>query len=66
MSGLDSNLNAYENIELCGKLHGLSKSQIRATLPEIAEFSELGDYLSMPVRLYSSGMSPSAPQQGSG
>lgn len=56
MSGMDSNLSGYENIELCGKLYGLSKQQIAERLPDIAQFCELGSYLEMPVRLYSSGM----------
>jgi ABC-type polysaccharide/polyol phosphate transport system ATPase subunit len=56
MSGMDTNLSGYENIILCGMLHGLTRNETHERLPEIAEFSELGDYLDMPVRLYSSGM----------
>jgi lipopolysaccharide transport system ATP-binding protein len=35
---------------------GLSKKQIDQKINEIIEFSELGDYINLPVRIYSSGM----------
>ncbi len=35
---------------------GLTATQMQAKTPEIAEFTELGDYLHMPVRTYSAGM----------
>jgi lipopolysaccharide transport system ATP-binding protein len=35
---------------------GLSKRQIDQKIEEIIEFSELGDYINLPVRIYSSGM----------
>jgi ABC-type polysaccharide/polyol phosphate transport system ATPase subunit len=56
MSGMDVNLNGYENILLCGMLYGLSRKGALARIDDIAEFSELGEYLNMPVRLLSSGM----------
>ncbi len=56
MSGMDVNLNGYENILHRGMLYGLSRKEALARTDDIAEFSELGDYLSMPVRLLSSGM----------
>jgi lipopolysaccharide transport system ATP-binding protein len=37
-------------------LLGLSKAEVRDRLEEIIDFSELGDFLEMPVRTYSSGM----------
>jgi ABC-2 type transport system ATP-binding protein/lipopolysaccharide transport system ATP-binding protein len=54
--GIDSELSGYDNIRLRGMLLGLSAGEIEAYLPDIAEFTELGDYLDVPVRTYSSGM----------
>ena len=54
--GIDPELNGYENIRLRGLLLQLSRTEIEEKLQEIAEFTELGDYLHMPVRTYSSGM----------
>ena len=54
--GLDYEATGEENIVIKGLLHGLSKREIRALAPEIGEFSGLGDYLKLPVRIYSSGM----------
>lgn len=54
--GMDMDLNGYDNIRLRGLLLGLPSSQIEKLMSNIAEFSELGDYLNMPVRTYSSGM----------
>lgn len=39
-----------------GMLLGLSRSEINSKVDEIADFTELGDYLKIPVRTYSSGM----------
>lgn len=54
--GIDSESTGYENIVLSGLLRGMSRKNIEANKKAIAEFSELGEYLSMPVRTYSSGM----------
>jgi lipopolysaccharide transport system ATP-binding protein len=54
--GLDFEATGYENINLRGLMVGASKAQLRKLTPSIAEFSELGEYLRMPVRTYSSGM----------
>ncbi len=56
--GLGSNLEStgYENIVIQGLLLGLTREQIHLKIDDIAQFSELGSYLSMPVRTYSSGM----------
>lgn len=55
-SGLKNQLTGVENIELKGALLGLSKAKIEASIEEIKEFSELGDFLYQPVKMYSSGM----------
>jgi ABC-2 type transport system ATP-binding protein/lipopolysaccharide transport system ATP-binding protein len=54
--GLDPDYNAYENIRTCGLYLGLNPSEIEAHIEDIAEFTELGDFLKLPVKTYSSGM----------
>lgn len=54
--GLDGDDSGYENIITAGMLHGMTMSEIERLIPEIEEFSELGEYLSLPYRTYSSGM----------
>jgi lipopolysaccharide transport system ATP-binding protein len=54
--GIDLESTGRENIYLRGALLGLSKKKINARLDEIIAFSELGDFIDMPVRTYSSGM----------
>jgi lipopolysaccharide transport system ATP-binding protein len=54
--GMDREATGFENIVLRGVLLGLTPAAIQSKVDEIAEFSELGDYLSMPIRTYSSGM----------
>jgi ABC-type polysaccharide/polyol phosphate transport system ATPase subunit len=56
MPGLDFEDNAYENIFTAGLLIGMSRKQIEHKIPQIEEFCELGEYLSLPVRTYSAGM----------
>jgi ABC-type polysaccharide/polyol phosphate transport system ATPase subunit len=54
--GLDVDDTGYENILTCGLFLGLSRDDINAKIGDIEQFCELGDYLSLPVRTYSSGM----------
>ncbi len=54
--GISPEATGYENIVLCGLYLGLSRNEIEAKVPEIAAFSELGDYLAMPTHTYSAGM----------
>lgn len=54
--GIDADLSGYENIRLRALLLGLSPGAIEEHLPDIVKFTELGDYLDMPVRTYSTGM----------
>lgn len=55
-NGLDYEKTGYQNIRSMGLLLGMSKAQIEAMTPEIEEFCELGDFLNLPVRMYSDGM----------
>ena len=54
--GLDFDATGYENITLQGMLLGLSRRGIAALVDDIAGFTDLGDYLNMPIRTYSAGM----------
>lgn len=55
-AGFDMELTARENIFLNGAVLGYSKSFIEEKFDEIVEFSELKDFLDVPVRNFSSGM----------
>lgn len=54
--GMDPDLSGYDNIRVRGLFMGLSDEEIEARADEIADYSELGDFLMMPLRTYSSGM----------
>jgi ABC-2 type transport system ATP-binding protein/lipopolysaccharide transport system ATP-binding protein len=54
--GMDPESSGYENILLRGLYLGLRKAEIRAKVDEIADFTELGEFLEMPLRTYSAGM----------
>lgn len=54
--GMDMEATGYENIRIRGLIAGQSEKEISAGLDDIGEFSELGAYLELPVRTYSTGM----------
>jgi ABC-type polysaccharide/polyol phosphate transport system ATPase subunit len=54
--GMNAELTGYENIILRGMYMGIHPREMRKRSDEIAEFTGLGDYLAMPLRTYSSGM----------
>ena len=54
--GIDVEATGRENILIRGALLGLSKQAMEEKIEEIIEFSELGPFVEMPVRTYSSGM----------
>ncbi len=54
--GIDPEATGRENILLRGAMLGISPKEIRGMAGEIAEFSELGSFLDLPLRTYSSGM----------
>ena len=54
--GVRPDATGIENIMLTGILLGLTRKEISRRIPEIIEFTELGDYIYMPIRTYSSGM----------
>jgi lipopolysaccharide transport system ATP-binding protein len=54
--GMNPELSGRENIMLRGLYHGLDQPAIRRLADDVAEFADLGDFLNLPVRIYSSGM----------
>lgn len=54
--GIDGEATGRENIFIRGALLGLKRKEIEDRFDEIVEFSELGEFINMPVRTYSSGM----------
>jgi lipopolysaccharide transport system ATP-binding protein len=54
--GLDQEATGYENIFLRGMVLGIHRKQLQSAIDDIAAFTELGDYLHMPIRTYSTGM----------
>jgi ABC-type polysaccharide/polyol phosphate transport system ATPase subunit len=56
MLGFEPEASGWENIRYRGYLQGETPRSIQGKIESIADFSELGDFLSMPVRYYSAGM----------
>jgi lipopolysaccharide transport system ATP-binding protein len=54
--GMDGEATGFENIRMRGILMGLPRRAIDRLMDDVAEFAQLGEFLSMPVRTYSSGM----------
>jgi homopolymeric O-antigen transport system ATP-binding protein len=54
--GMDPDATGVENIWMRGKMLGLTTKEIEGALDDIADFTELGDYLYVPIRAYSTGM----------
>ena len=55
-SGFDMDLSGRENVYLNGAILGYTKPFLDAKFQEILDFSELGDFINIPIRNYSSGM----------
>jgi len=54
--GIDPECTGYENIIIRGLYLGLSKAETLERVDEVAAFTELGEFLELPVRTYSAGM----------
>jgi lipopolysaccharide transport system ATP-binding protein len=54
--GIDPEATGLENIYIRAAIMGLSHRKVDSMIDDIAAFAELGDYLEMPMRTYSSGM----------
>lgn len=55
-SGFDSELSGRDNIFLNGAILGFSEEFLKSKYDSIVEFSELGEFIHMPIKTYSSGM----------
>jgi ABC-type polysaccharide/polyol phosphate transport system ATPase subunit len=54
--GMNMEATGYENIVLRGVFLGLQVKEVRGMIPEIEAFTELGEFLDLPLRTYSTGM----------
>jgi ABC-type polysaccharide/polyol phosphate transport system ATPase subunit len=54
--GMNPEATGYENIVMRGVMLGLTHKQAAALIPDVEEFTELGEYLDLPIRTYSAGM----------
>jgi ABC-2 type transport system ATP-binding protein len=54
--GMNMDATGLENIRIAGTIWGMTRSQIKNSVNDIANFTELGDFLTVPVRTYSTGM----------
>ncbi len=54
--GMDPEATGYENIVMRGIMLGLSRKEANGLIDDVAAFSQLGEYLALPIRTYSSGM----------
>lgn len=55
-SGFDPELSGHDNIFLNGAILGFSEEFLKSKYDEIVAFSELGEFIQMPIKTYSSGM----------
>lgn len=56
-AGMDPEATGIENIFLRGHLLGMTRREIEASIDDIASFTDLGDFLTLPMKTYSAGMS---------
>jgi len=54
--GFHPDFTGRQNVHMAGQLLGLTSEDINQLMPQIVEFSEIGEYIDKPVRIYSSGM----------
>lgn len=55
-TGFNPEYNGYENIYLNGSMRGYARTEMSAKVKEIIDFADIGEYISQPIKTYSSGM----------
>ena len=55
-AGFGADFSGRENIYLNGALHGFERDEIEERIADVISFSELGEFIDLPVKVYSSGM----------
>ncbi len=55
-AGFHPDFTGRENVFMNGAIHGIDEKGIRDRLSQIIDFADIGDFIDMPVRTYSSGM----------
>ncbi len=55
-AGFNNELTGRENIELYGAIMGIGRRRLKQSFDSIVEFAEIGEYIDVPVKFYSSGM----------
>ena len=55
-AGFNPEFTGRENVYVAAKLYGLTDEQVEARLDDIAAFADIGEFISQPVKTYSSGM----------
>lgn len=55
-TGFDNELSGLQNIRMNGLILGMTKKEIDASIPEILDFADIGEFINEPMKHYSSGM----------
>ena len=55
-SGFNPDFTGLDNVYLYGSILGMSREEISRKLPDIAAFANIGEYINLPLKTYSSGM----------
>lgn len=55
-AGFNAEFTGRENVDMAGKLYGLTQKQIDERFDQIAKFADIGEFIEQPVKTYSSGM----------
>lgn len=55
-AGMDPELTGRENIYIMGLISGFSRAEIKAKEQEIIDFADIGDFIDVPIKYYSTGM----------